>query len=432
MSNIAIHVENLSKKYEITIGTYRHDTLRDQISHAFRSLFQANGRARPHRETFWALKDVSFEVEPGEVLGIIGRNGAGKSTLLKILSRITRPTEGRANIYGRIGSLLEVGAGFHSELTGRENIYLNGAILGMKKAEIDRKFDQILDFSGVEKFVDAPVKRYSSGMYVRLAFAVAAHLEPEILIIDEVLSVGDADFNKKCLKKMENVRQEGRTVIFVSHSMPAITRLCQRAILLDRGSVLADGPSHKVVSQYLNSGLGIGPVREWQDSVAPGGEVVRLCAARVRGSDGEIADVTDIRQSIRIEMEYEILKPGYVLLPNFEFRDELGALIFCSLDIDPIWQRRSRPAGRYVSTVKIPGNLLSEGTIVVGVGCETVDPCVHQFYETEVVAFHVIDNLHPDSARGYFQGNITGSVRPRLAWHTQLLSSLESKSIVSY
>ena len=207
MSNIAIQVANLSKKYEITVGKHRHDTLRDQISDSVRSLFQRNGRSRGQKETFWALKDVSFEVKTGEVLGIIGRNGAGKSTLLKILSRITEPTEGDAEIYGRVGSLLEVGTGFHPELTGRENIYLNGAILGMKKAEIDRKFDEIVAFSGVEKFIDTPVKRYSSGMYVRLAFAVAAHLEPEILIVDEVLAVGDAEFQKKCLGKMRDVGQ---------------------------------------------------------------------------------------------------------------------------------------------------------------------------------------------------------------------------------
>src|SRR3990172_2695500 len=234
-------------------------------SHSSNSLPSALSSKQSLRseDTIWALKDVSFEVKQGEIVGIIGRNGAGKSTLLKILSRITEPTEGRAEIYGRVGSLLEVGTGFHRELTGRENIYLNGGILGMKKGEIERKFDEIVDFSGVEKFIDTPVKHYSSGMHVRLAFAVAAHLEPEILMVDEVLAVGDAQFQKKCLDKMKEVGQEGRTVLFVSHNMQAITRLCERVILLREGSVFIDGPSHQVVGSYLNAGQGPVACREW-------------------------------------------------------------------------------------------------------------------------------------------------------------------------
>ena len=222
-------------------------------------------RWRTGARSIWALKDVSFDINRGEVVGIIGRNGAGKSTLLKILSEITEPTEGRVEIHGRVGSLLEVGTGFHPELTGRENVYLNGAILGMKRAEIERKFDEIVAFAEVEKFIDTPVKHYSSGMYLRLAFAVAAHLEPEILIVDEVLAVGDAAFQKKCLGKMAGVAKEGRTVLFVSHNMPAITRLCERAILLDEGRLLQDGVSHQVVKAYLNAGLGTTAMREWPD-----------------------------------------------------------------------------------------------------------------------------------------------------------------------
>jgi len=425
MGNIAIRVENLSKKYEIAVGKYRHDTLRDQISDGMSSLFRRNGRSE-ERETFWALKDISFEVKPAEVVGVIGRNGAGKSTLLKILARITHPTAGSAEIHGRIGSLLEVGTGFHGELTGRENIYLNGAILGMKKAEIDRKFDEIVDFAAVEKFIDTPVKRYSSGMHVRLAFAVAAQLEPEILIVDEVLSVGDADFAQKCLKKMGNVGQEGGTVIFVSHSMPSVTRLCKRVILLDSGVILADGPAQKVLSEYLNSGFGIGPVCEWRDSAnAPRGEIVRLLAVRVRAADGEVVDVIDIRQPVVIEMEYEVLKSGYMLLPNFHFRNELGEIAFCSHETNPSQSRSPRPCGRYVSTVRIPGNLLAEGTMIVSTGCETRDPAIFQFYESDVVAFQVVDHQHPDSARGDFNGNIHGIVRPRLHWNTQLLGPVD-------
>ena len=265
--NIAIKVEHISKCYRIGLKETKQDSLLKTISNfminplknyrTYRALYNFDD-VSPDQDTIpsdviWAVKDVSFEMKEGEVVGIIGVNGAGKSTLLKILSRITVPTSGRVTIRGRVSSLLEVGTGFHPELTGRENIYLNGTILGMRKKEIDRKFDEILDFSGVEKFIDTPVKRYSSGMKVRLAFAVAAHLEPEILIIDEVLAVGDARFQKKCMDKMKDVGKHGRTVLFVSHNMQAITRLCPRTILLSDGQVLADGPSPEMVSIYLNS-----------------------------------------------------------------------------------------------------------------------------------------------------------------------------------
>jgi lipopolysaccharide transport system ATP-binding protein len=253
MSKIAIKVHSLSKKYDIVVGEYHHDTLRDQISDTVRSVFRSNGHYRAKNTTFWALKNLSFAVNAGEVVGVIGKNGAGKSTLLKILSRITAPTSGYADIYGRVSSLLEVGTGFHGELTGRENIYLNGAILGMKKAEIDRKFDEIVAFSEIEKFIDTPVKRYSSGMYVRLAFAVGAHLEPEILIVDEVLAVGDSAFQKKCLGKMEGMAQEGRTVLFVSHNMTAVQALCSRALYLAQGQIAADCSALEAVKCYYDA-----------------------------------------------------------------------------------------------------------------------------------------------------------------------------------
>jgi lipopolysaccharide transport system ATP-binding protein len=252
MSDIAIRVENLSKQYTIGVARQRYNTLRDQLVDGLTSLFRRNGRAVPKNNTTWALKDVSCEIGQGEVVSIIGRNGAGKSTLLKILTRITEPTEGRAEIYGRVGSLLEVGTGFHGELTGRENIYLNGAILGMKKAEIDRKFDEIVAFAEVEKFIDTPVKQYSSGMSVRLAFAVAAHLEPEILLVDEVLAVGDAAFQQKCLGRMGDVAKAGRTVLFVSHNMAAVAALTQRSIWLDGGKIMEIGSTQEVIESYLN------------------------------------------------------------------------------------------------------------------------------------------------------------------------------------
>jgi homopolymeric O-antigen transport system ATP-binding protein len=253
MPEAIIRVQNLAKRYAITVGQHRHDTLRDQVSDAFRLLLGRNGYHRGQKEIFWALKNVSFEVKPGEVIGVIGRNGAGKSTLLKILSRVTAPTGGSVEIRGRVGSLLEVGTGFHSELTGRENIYLNGAILGMKKAEIERKFDDIVSFAEVEKFIDTPVKHYSSGMYVRLAFAVAAHLEPEVLIVDEVLAVGDTAFQKKCLGKIQGVAHDGRTVLFVSHNMAAVENLCQRVIVLQQGEVAFAGAMKEGIDRYFQS-----------------------------------------------------------------------------------------------------------------------------------------------------------------------------------
>ena len=255
MSGAAIKVEGLGKKYRIGAHQEHYKTLRETLaqgsSKAFKRIFHRKD-AQPRNETIWALKDVSFEVKPGEVVGIIGRNGAGKSTLLKILSRITEPTEGSVEIHGRVGSLLEVGTGFHPELTGRENIYMNGSILGMRKAEIDRKFDEIVDFAEIEKFLDTPVKRYSSGMYVRLAFAVAAHLEPEILLVDEVLAVGDAAFQKKCLGKMDLVAKEGRTVLFVSHNMLAIENICNSGIVFQNGEINFNGEVSKAIDFYSN------------------------------------------------------------------------------------------------------------------------------------------------------------------------------------
>ena len=249
MSHIAIRVENLSKQYKIAALRPHHDTLRDQLMGSLKSIFQRNGSPDQGESTIWALRDVSFEVKQGEIIGIIGRNGAGKSTLLKVLSRITEPTTGSAEIFGRVGSLLEVGTGFSRELSGRENIYLSGAILGMKKAEITRKFDEIVSFAEVERFIDTPVKHYSSGMYLRLAFAVAAHLEPEILLVDEVLAVGDASFQKKCLGKMEEVHKGGRTVFFVSHNMAAITSLCTRCLLIDDGRLVRSGSPESVIEE---------------------------------------------------------------------------------------------------------------------------------------------------------------------------------------
>lgn len=419
-----IKVDGLSKQYRIGATQASYATLRESLMAMFRAPF-ARVRSGPGlaETSIWALEDVSFEVLPGEVVGIIGRNGAGKSTLLKILSRITEPTRGHVRIRGRVGSLLEIGTGFHPELTGRENILLNGVIMGMKRREVERKFDEIVSFAEVSRFLDTPVKRYSSGMYIRLAFAVAAHMEPEILIVDEVLAVGDGRFQRKCLDKMQDVGRQGRTVLFVSHNMPAITRLCPRTILLDAGRVIADGPSSQIVGAYLSSGLGSTAVRVWPDlNTAPGNDIVRLCAVRVCTEDRVLSAALDIRRPIGIEMEYQVLRSGHMLTPNYHFYNQDGVVAFVASEADPAWTGRLRPIGRYVSTAWIPGNLLSEGTLFVGAAVSTMDPVVVHFYERDAVAFQIVDSMDGDSARGEYAGPIPGVVRPLLQWSTLVIS----------
>jgi lipopolysaccharide transport system ATP-binding protein len=435
-SDHAIEVENLSKRYRIGVKEEIYDNLGKSIIEAiksplknyrkYRALYKfddvnndSDNSGVEHADIIWALDNVSFKIKKGEVVGIIGKNGAGKSTLLKILSKITEPTEGRVFIRGRISSLLEVGTGFHPELTGRENVYLNGTILGMRKEEIDRKFDEIIEFSGIEKFIDTPAKRFSSGMKVRLAFAVSAHLEPEILLIDEVLAVGDAAFQKKCLNKMQDVGQQGRTVLFVSHNMTAVTRLCDRTILIDNGRVIMDGPSSEVVGEYLNSGIGSIGAREWHEfNQAPGNEMVRLRALRIKDDKGKLAETIDVRKPVGIEMEYEVLKPDHVMIPYLKFFNDEGVRIFAAVDLDPDWRGRKRICGRYKSTAWIPGNLLAEGMIYVGASMKTTSQKFTYFNERFGVAFQVVDNLDGNSARGDYVGKLSGAVRPALKWET--------------
>jgi lipopolysaccharide transport system ATP-binding protein len=319
---------------------------------------------------------------------------------------------------------LEVGTGFHPELTGRENVFLNGSILGMSKAEIQKKFDSIVAFSEIEKFLDTPVKRYSSGMYVRLAFGVAAHLDPEILIVDEVLAVGDAEFQKKCLRKMGDVAHAGRTVLFVSHNMQAVTRLCPRCILLEGGKVKLDGDSNKVANVYLNSGATTSAVREWTDlSKAPGTEVVRLCGVRVQSEKGEAVDTSDIREPVGIELEYEVLLPDHIFLPHFALRNQDGALLFVAVDLDPEWRGRRRPPGRYISTGWIPGNFLAEGLVTVQAYILTLNPETNHVTVEDVVAFRVVDDITAtDTARGDYCKAMPGLMRPVLRWTTRLVA----------
>jgi lipopolysaccharide transport system ATP-binding protein len=419
---IVIEAEGLSKRYRLGQLQAGYDTLRDTIAHGANRLLSREHR--PAAEEIWALDDVSFQVEQGEVLGVIGPNGAGKSTLLKILTRITTPTRGAAVIRGRVGSLLEVGTGFHGELTGRENIYLNGSILGMRRREINRKLPEIIQFSGVEKFIDTPVKRYSSGMYVRLAFSVAAHLEPEILLVDEVLAVGDAEFQRRCLGRMEELSSHGRTVLFVSHQMQVLARLCDRAILLREGRVVQDGPSDQVVAHYLQAEGGVGSQRVWPDlATAPGGKRVRMREVRVVDGDGRLADSVDIRQTVGIEISFTVLRDELAVFPKIKVTDREGNTAFNTIDTTPLWS--GRPAlGDYVATAWIPGNLLNEGLYTVepavsSLGTIGSSKLVHLARVADAVAFHVFDPGKGDTSKGSYGGQFRGSVRPLLEWTTE-------------
>ncbi len=431
MSETALSVEGLSKRYRLGVGVagrYRYGRLTETLSNAFRG--SITRKAVNEKERFiWALKDVSFEVKEGEVLGIIGRNGAGKTTLLKILSRITHPTEGRMEVNGRVGALLEVGTGFHPELTGRENVFLNGAILGMGKAEIERKFDEIVDFADVARFLDTPVKRYSSGMYVRLAFAVAAHMEPEILIVDEVLAVGDANFQKKCLSRMSEVGASGRTVLFVSHNTQAVLRLCQRVILLDKGAVLDDGNPRSVVSEYLNAGLGSAARREWSNpEEAPGDDVARLKSVTVRNEAGDVSEEIDIERPLTIKVEYWHLSDGRDLRPsvNLHFYNEDGINLFLTNDFNnKEWWRTPREPGVVTATCKIPGNFLAEGRIVILVAVSTFNPTIVHALEQDAVAFQVVDRSTGGGVRGEYVNEWPGVVRPMLKWDVGFDTSQE-------
>jgi homopolymeric O-antigen transport system ATP-binding protein len=414
----AISSEGLSKSYRIGELHSAYGTLRDSLVAAARRMRKRDRHG--HYEEIWALRNVSFELAEGTALGVIGRNGAGKSTLLKILTRITTPTSGKATIRGRVGSLLEVGTGFHPELTGRENVYLNGAVLGMKRREITTKFSEIVEFAGVEQFVDTPVKRYSSGMSVRLAFAVAAHLEPEVLLVAEVLAVGDAEFQRRCLGRMEDLSQSGRTVLFVSHQMQAVAQLCDRAIWLDKGEIVQEGPSAEIVAAYLQSGVGSGSSREWPDlASAPGDDLVRLRSVRVV-QDEEESGAVDVRRPVGIEVGFTVLEDGVPVFPKIKVFDKRGDVAFNAMDTSLRW-RDPTPPGEYLATAWIPGNLLNEGltTVEVGVfsmGATKLWPnagCV------DAVSFHVQDPAEGDSARGSYTGQWKGVVRPLLEWTTE-------------
>ena len=414
MANVALSVQNLSKSFRIAHqgGLRGYNTLHDELTTLPRRLVQRlRGNGKSTSETFWALNDVSFDVREGEVLGIIGSNGAGKSTLLKILNRITEPTTGGVDIYGRVGALLEVGTGFHPELTGRENIFLNGAILGMTRAEIKRKFDEIVAFAEVERFLDTPVKRYSSGMYVRLAFAVAAHLDPEILLIDEVLAVGDAEFQKKCLAKMEDVAaNEGRTVIFVSHNMDAVCHLCSRCILLKNGQVEKSGDAAEVVAAYLGGEQDQPSVIEFPqiDSDA------RFVHAGLYRSDNESTHSFSVTDPIRLDCSFDVRRHIEGLQFAFSVFNFKGDRIFYST------VSMAKPAisiespGKYHLTALIPPRLLLPGRYSITLALHTPKTKLYDVRK-QALGFRILGTM-TDRYDG-FSGDDLGQVHADVKWN---------------
>jgi lipopolysaccharide transport system ATP-binding protein len=408
---VAIYAEGIGKKYYIRGGQApRYRALRDEIM----AFFREGLRRRQPMQEFWALKDVGFEVKQGDKIGIIGKNGAGKSTLLKLLSRVTEPTTGEIRISGRVSSLLEVGTGFHPELSGRENIFLNGVILGMSREEIRRKFDEIVEFSGVAQFLETQVKHYSSGMYMRLAFSVAAHLEPEILIIDEVLAVGDADFQKKCLGKMQDISQSGRTVIFVSHSMQTVTSLCNRCILLEKGMVKRQGSPSEVILEYLGNGEGTGQVDYSSLAKPVEDEFVRLLYGKVLDHNGTPVIETDIRHPVRIRMGFRVKKKSNTrYIPNFHFVVPGGTYAFVS---GPDVISELAP-GDYWAECCVPGDFLNEGAYFVGLAISSYEPGLRiHFFEPSALTFNVRDSMDGSVGRHGYANVMPGVVRPRLQW----------------
>ncbi len=452
MSNVAIRCEGLSKRYRLgeresykalrdvltdaaaapfrrAASVFRTQRLQDSSNGSKRKLETGNSKLETSN-SFLALDDVSFEIKRGDAVGIVGRNGAGKSTLLKILSRITKPTRGTARIHGRVGSLLEVGTGFHPELSGRENIFLNGAILGMRKAEIERRFDEIVSFAEIEKFVDTPVKRYSSGMYVRLAFAVAAHMETDVLLVDEVLAVGDMLFQQKCLGRMDEATKDGRTVLFVSHNTSAIKLLCPRSLLLEDGRITVDGDTSDVLDSYFGSSSKAGNTKVWNDPrSAPGGDKIRLRSITIL-SDRAPETMIDIDRELVIQIEFWNLSPGIRNLFTEVYLERGGNVVLTSPStpsaslLPDVWFEQPRPAGLFRSTCTLPANFLNEGVYSISVFVATCAPVVIEAECRQALTLQVNDT---GAMRDIGGGRWHGLLRPRLAWQTEFVAPFEAQ-----
>jgi lipopolysaccharide transport system ATP-binding protein len=427
MSDLAIRAEGLSKRYRVGTRNPEPESVGGKLGGLLTSPFRylsATLREPTEKETVWAIRDVSFDIPRGRVVGLIGRNGAGKSTLLKVLTRITDPTHGRAEITGRVGSLLEVGTGFHPELTGRENVFLNGSILGMSRREISSKFDEIVDFAGVERFLETQVKRYSSGMYVRLAFSVAAHLEPEILIVDEVLAVGDAAFQRRCLEKMEEVTSDGRTILFVSHNMAAINRLCPTALLMDGGRLVEYGDVADVTRRYLADEAAA--TSEWRlapDDLRPEADC-QITAARVVSATGERAESVQIDEPLRVEVEYEVRRPMPDLHVQIQVLNQGGEVLFVSADhLHKNDLGFTHNSGAYRSSCVLPANLLAEGAHYISVVLINLNERRKIEAHRRILAFWVVDPSHGGTVRGNCPGDWPGLIRPMLEWKVDRLST---------
>jgi lipopolysaccharide transport system ATP-binding protein len=423
MSLPALRVEAVSKMYrlgEVGTGTLSHDLNRAWSKlrgkeDPFSKVGAVNDRTASGTQDFvWALSDINFEVGEGEIVGIVGRNGAGKSTLLKLLSRVTAPTEGKIYINGRIASLLEVGTGFHPELTGRENIFLNGAILGMTKVEIRSRFDEIVEFSGCGKYIDTPVKRYSSGMHVRLAFAVAAHLETDILIVDEVLAVGDAEFQAKCLGKMKDLSTSGhRTVLFVSHNMASVRQLCPRSILMDKGTVVNIGETNAIIEQYMTMGGEADRAVTWPQDKAPSGDGIRLNGIFVKNAKGKTEGALSSDEDIFIEIDYALTKEMRDLRVGVSLYNAEGTLIFISSDFFAGHRGAPRVAAQYVSRMRIPGQILIEGRYVVEIIISI--PRIVDLVNGPTCSFEVNEMGH-DSWGPKHAARLPGVIHPSMEW----------------
>lgn len=424
--DIILKAENISKQYRlgtVGTGTLSHDLNRwwHRIlgkEDPYLKIGETNDRSTKGTSDYvWALQDINFEVERGEVLGIIGKNGAGKSTLLKILSKVTAPTTGTIKSRGRIASLLEVGTGFNGELTGRENVYLNGAILGMTKKEITAKLDEIIDFSGCQRYLDTPVKRYSSGMTVRLAFAVAAFLEPEILVIDEVLAVGDAEFQKKAIGKMQDISKgQGRTVLFVSHNMAAVKSLCTRGIVLEHGKVVFEGKVDSAIEEYFKTAEQQ-PARNWEIANAPGTDFIKLRKVEVKNGDNKTVLNHLTTQDIKIVFSYDILKENECFTHGFNLHTTQGLHILSSHDKDSKTLSCPLSVGSYSKCVVIPKNLLAEGSYTCSFAIIRYKPFVIEFHEIDIVGFNIIEIKNNKSIRGDYSERIPGIIRPLLNWN---------------
>ena len=422
MTRNVLEVQSLSKCYRIEAPKAREETLINQAvtsgAQVLRRLWRGATEAENEKSLHWALRDVNLSVAEGEIVSVIGHNGSGKSTLLKILSRITAPSKGQVRVRGRLASLLEVGTGFHPDLSGRDNVFLNAAILGMPHEEILRRFDAIVDFSGVEAFIDTPVKNYSSGMKVRLGFAVAAYLEPDVLLIDEVLAVGDAAFQQRCLNRIEEFGASGRTILYVSHHLPSVARLSTRTVLLNHGQVLFDGPTLAAIRRYEEQIGGYHSARYWDAGSAPGDDSARLLSLELTSDGQPVNGPIDVRQPVELRLRYEVLRAGRPILPGLHLFDFGGTPVLSSIDTHPQWHGQPRATGVYETVAVFPGNFFNEGSFQLAVSICTMEPFRCHSYVHNALAFSLYDAIPGDSSRGQFRGDLKGYLRPMLDWQT--------------